>query len=155
MFLTIRGAVLSIAALAFATVVERGQQGPVKIGYVDPNPLMMAAPGRPAAESTFAKETAAYNVELKKLEDDINALLTEYSKGEPTFTAAQKATKQKAIDDKRLAAQTRQQELSQKLQARQDELMAPLREMITKALQDIRAEDGYSGILTSAGVLAA
>jgi len=44
--------------------------------------------------------------------------------------------------------QDRQQQLAQQAQQRQNELMAPIMEQVKKVLDDIRAEDGYSMIIT-------
>ena len=43
----------------------------------------------------------------------------------------------------------RQTELEQTATRRQNELMAPIMEQVRKVLEDIRAEDGYSVILSS------
>src|SRR6185437_4217069 len=85
---------------------------------------------------------------LKKMNDSLNTLFTSYQKAEPTLTAAQKETRQKAMRDLQGALQEKQQQLSQQAQQRQNELMAPIMEQVKKVLDDIRTEDGYSMIIT-------
>jgi outer membrane protein len=44
--------------------------------------------------------------------------------------------------------QTKNQQLQQQAQQRQNELMAPIMEQVKKVLDDIRLEDGYAMIIT-------
>ena len=119
-----------------------------KIAFVNTAVLLDNAPGRSQAESTYARETRGYSDQLKKMNDSLNTLFTAYQKAEPTLTAAQKETRQKALRDLQGALQEKQQQLSQQAQQRQNELMAPIMEQVKKVLDDIRMEDGYSMIIT-------
>ena len=119
-----------------------------KIAFVNTAVLLDNAPGRSQAESTYARETRGYADQLKKMNDSLNTMFTAYQKAEPTLTAAQKETRQKAMRDLQGALQDKQQQLSQQAQQRQNELMAPIMEQVKKVLDDIRTEDGYSMIIT-------
>jgi len=121
---------------------------PFKIAFVNTAILLDNAPGRSQAESTYARETRGYSDQLKKMNDSLNTLFTTYQKAEPTLTAAQKETRQKAMRDLQGALQEKQQQLSQQAQQRQNELMAPIMEQVKKVLDDIRTEDGYAMIIT-------
>jgi outer membrane protein len=119
-----------------------------KIAFVNTAILLDNAPGRSQAESTYARETRGYTDQLKKMNDSLTTLFTAYQKAEPTLTATQKETRQKAMRDLQGALQDKQQQLSQQAQQRQNELMAPIMEQVKKVLDDIRTEDGYSMIIT-------
>jgi len=119
-----------------------------KIAFVNTAILLENAPGRSQAESTYARETRSYSDQLKKMNDSLNTLFTAYQKAEPTLSAAQKETRQKAMRDLQGALQDKQQQLSQQAQQRQNELMAPIMEQVKKVLDDIRTEDGYAMIIT-------
>src|SRR5690242_17584822 len=119
-----------------------------KIAFVNMAILLDNAPGRTQAESTYARETRSYSDQLKKMNDSLNTLFTAYQKAEPTLTATQKETRQKAMRDLQGALQDKQQQLSQQAQQRQNELMAPIMEQVKKVLDDIRMEDGYAMIIT-------
>ena len=119
-----------------------------RIAFVNTAILLDNAPGRSQAESTYARETRGYTDQLKKMNDSLNTLFTAYQKAEPTLTAAQKETRQKAMRDLQTSLQDKQQQLSQQAQQRQNELMAPIMEQVKKVLDDIRTEDGYSMIIT-------
>ena len=126
----------------------QAQQSQFKIAFVNMAILLDNAPGRTQAESTYARETRSYSDQLKRMNDSLNTLFTSYQKAEPTLTAAQKETRQKAMRDLQGALQDKQQQLSQQAQQRQNELMAPIMEQVKKVLDDIRTEDGYAMIIT-------
>ena len=133
--------------LGFSNRAE-AQQTQFKIAFVNMAILLDNAPGRTQAESTYARETRSYSDQLKKMNDSLNTLFTAYQKAEPTLTATQKETRQKAMRDLQGALQDKQQQLSQQAQQRQNELMAPIMEQVKKVLDDIRTEDGYAMIIT-------
>ena len=138
-------------ALGFVTVAgaaqAQGSAAPVKIGFVNTQALMEAAPGRPAAESLLTKEGQQYQVTLQKMQDSLNKMLEAYQKAEPTLTAAQKKTRQDAMQSLETDLQGKNLQYQQAFQARQNEVMAPIQDVVRKVLEDIRVEDGYAMIL--------
>jgi outer membrane protein len=119
----------------------------LKIGYVNTQALMEAAPGRVAAESLLTREGNAYQAQLQKMQDSLNGLLTKYQKDEPTLSAAQKKTRQEAMQAMETDLQAKNLQMQQAFQARQQEVMAPIQDVVRKVLDDIRVEDGYAMIL--------
>jgi|SRR5438874_1456626 len=150
-FLRTACATLAVLTLTFGLSRNAGAQSgaaQVKIAFVNTNVLLDNAPGKTLAESTYARETRAYGDQLKKMSDSLNTMFTSYQKQEPTLTAAQKETKQKALRDLQQQFQDKQQQLTQQAQQRQNELMAPIMEQVKKVLDDIRTEDGYAMIIS-------
>jgi outer membrane protein len=140
---------LLVMALVAVTGTASAQQATARIAYVNPQALFAAAPGRAEAESTFRKETEGFRTELSKLNDALNAMISDYQKNEAKLTPADKERRQRAIAAKEDSLRDRQQELEQQASQRQGELMAPIMESVRKVLEDIRAEDGYAMILSS------
>jgi outer membrane protein len=141
-------AVLTITAGLSDRAVAQSTPAQFKIAFVNFPALLDVAPGRVQAESTYARETRVYGDQLKKMSDSLNTMFTNYQKLEPTLTATQKETRQKALRDFQQQLQDKQQQLTQQAQQRQNELMAPIMEQVKKVLDDIRVEDGYSMIIT-------
>ena len=145
-------AIVAVLVLSALTSREAAAQQPAsagfKIAFVNTQILLDNAPGRVEAESLFARETRGYGDQLKKMSDSLNGLYATYQKQEPSLTAAQKETRQKAMRDLQETLQNRQQQLSQQAQSRQNELMAPIMEQVKRVLDDIRGEDGYAMIIT-------
>lgn len=125
----------------------QGAAPAMKIGYVNTQALMEAAPGRVAAESLLTKEGQNYQVQLQKLQDSLNAMLTKYQKDEPTLSAAAKKTRQDAMQSLETDLQGKNLQFQQAFQARQNEVMAPIQDVVRKVLEDIRVEDGFAMIL--------
>ena len=145
-------ATLAVLTLMFgfsrSTQAQQSAPTAFRMAFVNTNVLLDNAPGKTQAESTYARETRAYGDQLKKMSDSLNAMFTSYQKQEPTLTATQKETRQKALRDLQQQLQDKQQQLTQQAQQRQTELMAPIMEQVKKVLDDIRTEDGYSMIMT-------
>jgi outer membrane protein len=135
------------AALAFTAVAGVAQAQ--KIAYVNTQALMEVAPGKAAADSALAKESEGYRAQLQKMQDSLNSMFTNYTKKEPTLTAAQKETQQKAIQGFETTVQAKQLQLEQQFAQRRNEVYAPITEAVKKVLDDIRAEDGYAIILAN------
>jgi outer membrane protein len=141
-------AVLTLGVVVPTSAHAQSSSGQFKIAFVNVGVLLDNAPGKTQAESTYARETRTFGDQLKKMSDSLNAMFATYQKQEPTLTAAQKETKQKALRDLQEQLQTKNQQLQQQAQQRQNELMAPIMEQVKKVLDDIRAEDGYAMIIT-------
>jgi outer membrane protein len=124
-------------------------QAPLKIAYVNPQALMAAAPGRAAAESLLTKEGDSYRAQLQTLQDSVNNMLAKYQKDEPTLTAAQKDSRQKAMQALETELQGKNAQFQQQFQQHENEVMAPVTEQVRKVLDDIRTEGGYSLILSN------
>jgi outer membrane protein len=143
----LRATVSALVLSATAGAVQA--QGIVKIGLVNTQALMEAAPGRAAAEATLTKEGEGYRAQVTKMQDSINALLAKYQKDEPTLSATAKDTRQKAIQSMETDFQAAQLKFQQLFAARQTEVMAPITDAVKKVLDDIRVEDGFTMILSN------
>ncbi len=139
---------VAVAALAL-TAVARPAQAQTKIAYVNTTALMEVAPGKAAADSALSKESAGFRAQIQKMQDSLNAMFTDYTKKEPTLSAAQKETRQKAIQAFETDLQAKQLQLQQQFAQRQSEVYAPITEAVKKVLDDIRVEDGYAVIFAN------
>lgn len=139
-FSTILGA---CALLVGASTAAQAQQ---KFAYVNSQALMQSAPGRVEAEAAYEKEMAPMRDKMNKLQDSLQALNDGWAKEEPTLQGAAKEARLKVLTEKQQGFQTAAQKLQEQAQQRQEELMAPIMEGIRKALDDVRAEGGYSFI---------
>jgi len=109
---------------------------------------MAAAPGRDAAQLAYNKELAVFTLQQKKWSDSLTKLVDDYKKAAPKMTDAQKQAKELQVTGIQSDLDAKNQEGQQKMQARQNELLAPLMEMVKKAIDDIRTEDGFSLIFS-------
>src|SRR5919199_1291796 len=120
----IRAAALAVAVGVGAAGVARAQQ----------------------AAATLQRELASYQAQIQRMGDSLQAMVNEYNKAELTLSPAAKESRQKAIRTKEDEFERRRQQLEQQAQGRQAELMRPIQQLISKTIDDIRAEEGYTMI---------
>lgn len=141
------------AALVFTAVAGIAQaQGtaaaPQKLAYVNTSLLMQAAPGRAAAESLYARDARVFQAQQKTWSDSLGKLIAAYTKAEPAMTPARKATEQEKIQVIQNNFENMNTLGQQKMQVRQNEVLAPLMELVRSAIDDIRSEGGYAFIFS-------
>lgn len=143
-----RAALTALSLLLIAGVAQAQTPAPIKIGYVNTEALMAAAPGRAAAESLYAKEASAFERQRAAWADSLSKQYAAYQKAEPTYTAAKKQSEQERISKL-------QQDLTNlatlgeaKIRQRENEVLAPLMEIVRAAIDEIRSEGGYAMIFS-------
>jgi outer membrane protein len=143
----VRAMTVALGLVAVAGMAGAQSSSPPKIGYVNTQALMEAAPGRAEAETLLKKEGDSYQAILQKMQDSLQAMFTKYQKDEPTLSAAAKKKAQDAMQGLETEIQGKNLQLQQQFQQRQNEVMAPIQDVVRKVLEDIRVEDGYAMIL--------
>ena len=144
---TIRAA-LSALSLAVVAGAAQGQVAPVKIGYVNTEALMAAAPGRAAAESSYNKEVLAFQKQQQIWTDSLQKQILAYQKAAPALSEAKKKSEEERLG-KLQQDLTNQNTLGeQKIRQRENEVLAPLMEIVRAAIEEIRTEGGYAMIFS-------
>ena len=143
----LRAAPLAFALLIALSLPARAQG--VKVAYVQTSVLLDQAPGRAEAEAQFDKETGTYREQIKRMSDSLNAMVADFQKRQTALAAAARETQAKGIQAKEAEYQRRTQELEQKAQGRQQELVQPILDKIKQAIEDVRVEGGYAMIFNA------
>jgi outer membrane protein len=143
----LRAAPVALALLAALSLPARAQG--VKVAYVQTSVLLDQAPGRAEAEAQFEKETGTYRDQIKRMSDSLNAMIADFQKRSASLTAAARETQGKGIQAKEAEYQRRTQELEQKAQGRQSELVQPILDKIKGAIEEVRVEGGYAMIFNA------
>jgi outer membrane protein len=138
------------AALALLTAVSlpAHAQG-AKLGFVTTSTLLEQAPGRAEAEAQFEKETGGYRDQIKRMSDSLDAMVTSFQRRQASLAAATRDAQGKEIQTREAEYQRRTQDLQQKAQARQNELVQPILDKIKAAIEEVRVEGGYAMILNA------
>jgi outer membrane protein len=143
----LRAAPLALALLTVLSLPARAQG--VKVAYVQTSVLLDQAPGRAEAEAQFDKETGTYRDQIKRMSDSLNAMVADFQRRQASLAAAARETQAKGIQAKEAEYQRRTQELEQKAQGRQNELVQPILDKIKQAIEEVRAEGGYAMIFNA------
>ena len=142
-----RAAPIALALLTALSLPARAQG--VKVAYVQTSVLLDQAPGRAEAEAQFEKETGTYRDQIKRMSDSLNAMIADFQKRSTGLTATARETQGKGIQAKEAEYQRRTQELEQKAQGRQNELVQPILDKIKGAIEEVRVEGGYAIIFNA------
>lgn len=136
------------ALLASLVAPTLGAQQPaaVKIAFLRSQAVVEQAPGRADAEAVFRKEVEGYRSQLEKMGDTLQKMIAEYRKVESTLAVAQKQARELTIRAKQEEMQKKQQGLEEQARGRQVELMQPITDMVKKAIDDVRTEEGWTVI---------
>ncbi len=132
-----------LALLLTGTSIAAAQQ---KLAYINSQTLLQQAPGRAEAEAQFQRELQTYQTEVKRMGDSMKVMVEGYEKEQLLMSPAAKEAKQRELAAKEQEYQQRTAELERKAAAREDELTRPILENIRRAIEAVRAEDGYAFI---------
>jgi outer membrane protein len=139
-------ALSSSLAAAQAPAAAPATAAGTKIGFLRSSVIVEQAPGRAEAEAMFRGYITGVRESLGKSRDSVEKLVADYTKTEATMSAATKTQKQNAIRAKQEELQGKQQQAEEAARQKQMELMQPITDLVKKAIDDVRAEEGYTVI---------
>lgn len=148
--------ILGVCSLMLAAPAVSAQATGVKVAYINMQQLFQVAPGRTEAANILEKEKASMQVEFKAMQDSMAKEVEAFDKDQATMTDAVKKTRTQALQARQTRYQERAQKMEQTAQEREQDLLAPIQELMQKALEDFRAEGGYTVIfdIAQAGIVA-
>src|SRR5262249_48151633 len=124
-----------------------GTIGPAKVAYIHLQEVLRKTPGYVAAESTYRRLVTGYQNELQRLQQQLDSAVQAFDQQSIALSPAARQAKQKDLQAMQQRMVQRQQVLQDSAQAKEDELMEPLRNRINSIIQGIRAEGNYSLIV--------
>ena len=145
-------AILLIVGLAAARSPEEAQpqQAGVRVAYVNSQIILQQMPGYAQAESTYNKELASFQSEMKKMSDQLDSTVAQYQQSAIALSAAQKKAKEDEIRQMQQRLSQHSNELQQRAQDRERELVQPLEDRVKAVIDGLRAERNV-GIVFDAG----
>jgi outer membrane protein len=143
----IRAALLAlIVGAASAGSLSAQAAGAPKFGFINSQAILSQAPGRAEAENRFKGEVTAYQAQLQRMSDSLQAMAATFDKEAPRLDSVTRVSRAKAIQDRETAYQGRARALDSTMQTRQAELIRPIMENLQKVIEQVRAEEGYAMI---------
>lgn len=143
--------IFAIAAMALLTFTAANAQ--VKIGHVNFVELVQLAPEADSARETLAAVQKDAEETYQDMIDEYNNKLSQYQSKSSSWTAAVKESKEKELMQIQNNIQEFQQSISQELQAKQNELMAPLYEKAQNAVNKVAKAQGISVVFDNNSAL--
>ena len=116
----------------------------LKIGLVDFGSILQAMPETTAAQNQLKEVSDKYEAEYKKLGEEMNRLVEEYQKMAENELPAIKERKTRELSDYQVKIQQFEQTAGNDLQKMQADLMGPIQQKISQAVESVGREGNYS-----------
>jgi outer membrane protein len=140
------GAATVLVASGAAPLAAQSAPPPQRFAYVDTRDILNQAPGRAEADAQYQKEAAVWEAEIKKMQDQMNAMISDFQKKSATFTPAERDKQTKVIQDKQAEFQKRNDEINAEADRRRGEVLQPILDQIKLALEDVRVASKLDAI---------
>ena len=137
--------------LLMAALLSFVAEAQVKFGYFSYEEAFRSMPEYAIAQANLNDLRSKYDAETKRVEEEINRKYEEFLDGQTDFapTILQKRqTELQELLKKNVAFKAESEKL---LHQAETEAMAPLKEKLQKAIQQVGAEGGYAFILNTDG----
>jgi outer membrane protein len=147
--------VLLLLLISAAVAVGQTQPFQLKVGYVDSETILAQYPAAIKAKSDLEALVSKWRQQVDSMTADLQQAYTEFQKQAQTMTPdKQKEAQQKLVEKDQKIQQFREQKFSQpngEYFLRQEQLMAPVKEKVFEAIEQIAKEEGMHYVLDKAG----
>jgi outer membrane protein len=121
------------------------------VAYIDSQVIMAEAPGAQEAQAEFDRVRQSLTAERDRMADELDQLIATYQQQEALLNASVRATRQEEIRTRETRFQQRLEEMDVELNNTRNSLLQPIVEEMTKIIEAIRVDGGYSIIFDTAG----
>jgi len=133
-----------IASLLAAGVAEA--QTP-KIGFINSQEILAAAPGAKEAEAEYQKDLQSYQDQVQQLQSELQKMQQQLDQQQLTLSPEAKKNRQQEIQQKQQEYQQKYQDLQDQANRRRQELIQPIMDKVSGIIEKMRQEGHYSLIL--------
>ncbi|MBW8772609.1 MAG: OmpH family outer membrane protein [Gemmatimonadetes bacterium] len=123
-----------------------------KFAYLNSRAILAQTPGYAQAESLFSRELNASRDEVAALQKTLDSAANDFETASVLLSPSVKQQRQQALVAQQQAVQQRQQELQDRMTARERELLDPLQTRVQAIIEGIRAEMNYAMIFDVAAM---
>ncbi|HWK89475.1 MAG TPA: OmpH family outer membrane protein [Longimicrobium sp.] len=139
---------LVIAGAAAALVAGQPAQAQgLKIGYINSQRVLQETPAFADVRATLEREFGAQRAEIDSLEARLQRAGDDLERQGATLTQAAREQRQQAFQQQYQQYQARAQEIQRTVQAREQQLVAPVMVRIRGVLEEVRRAGGFSYIM--------
>jgi len=142
----------ALAAIALA-VVTNGASAQQKVGFVNSQRVLAEAPAIQTVQQTLEREFTPTRASIDSLGQRVQTGQQQLQQQGATLSAAARQQREQELQQLYTQYQQRGQQAQQALQRREAELMQPVMQTISAAIEAERAAGGYTYILDTASSL--
>ena len=136
-----------IAAIAAFGLSFSAQAADLKIGFVNMQAVIQAAPEAEQARKTLEEEFKPQQRDMIADSNELKSLQERYQKDGAVMSDSERQNMERRIRDLQRDLQRREQQLREDLQIRQNEIMGSLQRVAFEATNAFAKENGYDIIL--------
>ena len=137
-------AVFLAAGTFFASADHAAAQELLRLGYIDSQAILAQAPGATEAQDQFERDMARYRAELERIGEELQTMIQQFEQQQLTLSPQARETQTQSIQAKQEEYNQRAAELEGEAGRRQAELVQPIMDRVTEAIDQIRTEGGYA-----------
>lgn len=138
---------LFIIALLFVGMMPLKAQQGLKFGHIDTEEIFKSLPEMATVEKTLEEEYKKQETQLTALQEQLKVKQEAYIKEAKTLSPDTKAEREKELMDFNQRIQNFYTLAQQQIQAKQQELHAPLVKKVELAIQEVGDENGFIYII--------
>jgi outer membrane protein len=139
--------VFTFVVLALVVAGFSKAQAQTKIGVVSADEIFAKMKEYKKADSSLNAYSKALADNYKEEEDELNSALEKFFKDSAKMQPAAKEAKRTSLQKKIADLQNNQQQFNQALEAEKEKQIAPVREMLMKAIRETAKENAYTHVL--------
>lgn len=124
-----------------------------KFGHINTQELFAQMPEVNTVKLKMDTVQSQYETMLSSMQEELQKKYQDYQSQEVAMTDAMKQMRQQELQDLQQRLQQFYQSAEQDIQKKQQELLAPVHERMTKAIQAVGAKEGYTYIFDSAAMV--
>ncbi len=124
-----------------------------KVGHINTAELFQQMPEVNHVKQQIDSLSAQYETMLSSMQDEYKKKLEDYQKNQSTMTDAMRQIQEEDLYTMQQRIQTAYQTAEQDIQKKQQELLAPIHEKLTKAIQTVGEKEGYTYIYDAQALL--
>lgn len=138
------------AAFAFGVLAVNAQN---KIGYINAQEVMASMPELEKANKTLQAYQTDQAAIYQELTVELNALDSAFVADSSKLNESRKEFKRNEINKKVTELQKFEQEAKERIQAKQEEVVGPIRDRALKTINDVAKENGYGYVFNEDALL--
>ena len=124
-----------------------------KFGHVNTQEVFAQMPGLQEVRQKMDTLQGQYEGQIANMQEEFQKKLADYQKNESTLADAVKTIRQQELAEMEQRIQLFYQTAQQDIQKKQQELLAPLHEKLSKAIQQVGEENSFTYIFDNAAML--
>jgi outer membrane protein len=139
-----------LTGLLLLTTAAGVEAQTLRIGYIDSQTILAEAPGAREAQQEFDREMDRYRGEIQRLGEELDRLITQFQQQERNLTPEAREARMMEIRRKEMEYEDRIQQIDEEAALKRQELVQPILERMSQAIDAIREEGSYSLIFDTA-----